>query len=56
MRKAILVSRNSVGNWSHWKPVFVLSETENTWRVWSWSSPFTKLVHKRSMGLRVEER
>ena len=56
MSGAILVSRDRSGDWSDWRPVVLVSEGRNTWRIWSWREPFTRLIHKRSLGLRVESR
>lgn len=56
MSKAILVSRDRQGDWSDWRPVRLVSEGQNTWRIWSWREPFTRLVHKQSLGLQVTPR
>ena len=58
MKPVILVSRanDPSGAWSEWCPVWLAQEYENAWRIWSWRNPFTRLVHKRALGERVEAR
>jgi hypothetical protein len=46
-------SRDSSGDWSNWRPVLVIAEHANTWRIWSLRDPFTRLVHKQAIGERV---
>lgn len=56
MRKAILNSREHFPpyDFGAWRPVYVVTEHKNTWRIWSWRNPFTRLVHKRAMGERIQ--
>ena len=55
MKKAILVSRDRTGDWSEWKVIYILKEHTNTYLIWSWSNLFCKYIHKKAMGVRVEE-
>ena len=36
------------GDWDwQFRPVIILSEGKNSWRIWSWREPFSRIVHKR---------
>ena len=55
MKKVILRSRGRDGDWSEWRIVWLIQEFQNTWKIWSWSELFTRFVHKKALGERIQE-
>jgi hypothetical protein len=54
MKRVVLKSRDRQGDWCDWRVVWLVSEHVNTWRIWSWRDPLTRLVHKQAMGERLD--
>lgn len=55
MRAAVLENRDPRGDWSEWRRVWIVGEGAQTYRIWSWRNPFTRLVHKRAIGERINQ-
>lgn len=30
------------------RPIVIISEGKNSWRIWSWREPFSRVVHKKA--------
>jgi hypothetical protein len=57
IKKAILESRDSSGDWTKWRIVTLLENNKNTWKIRSWNVEdwFGRYVHKEQIGERVRE-
>jgi hypothetical protein len=60
MKKGILEYKSvwsPIGDYN-WKfrPVLIIGEGKNTYRIWSWREPLTRVVHKKETSEKVKPR
>ncbi len=53
MKRVVVNCRDFAGDWCNWHTAWLVAEHPNTWRVWGLRHPFTTLIHKQALGIRV---